>query len=410
MTLRFGWEWESAPDVRTPELAATWSRLSIEIAGVTATLVEERGSGHGVRKSIDVPTYPLAEWLAFNWWSIFAPRARGGGEFRLVGAADGFPWPDLTLVAGPGYVSASLERMDKEPYFVRFLSSVDAVLDPSATSYELAQFIDATVRRLDEAGLAETPLHQEWDAITTANLSERQFCLAAAALGLDPYSLGDDEEERILGLNQLGMDSPLALDLASSVNLDGLSEAQDWVAEALGRVLVEQELNFAPAVEQLPFGESIRPWLVGYDRARRLRAARSMDPVQKLELTDLVETTIMGSTAPPSIGGLVGASTHGTTVAVGLDVSASARRFIAARAIGRRTFDGRTGGILLTNTRRRYAEKIERAFAAELLAPADGVAELLGGDYSDFAMAQVAQRYEVDTRVIEHQVENQLTS
>lgn len=213
MTLRFAWDWESAPPVRTPELAATWSRLRIDVAGVTATLVEERSAAHGVRKSLDVPTYPLAEWIALNWWSAVAPAARQGSHgLRLPGAGDGFPWPDLTLRPGPGYVVASLHRMDRDPYFVRFLSSVEAVLDAEATTQELSRFVDATVRRLEEAGITGTPLQAEWRAITAADDPEREFCLAAAALGLDPYDMDHDETRKVLALGDFRGGGPLRLD------------------------------------------------------------------------------------------------------------------------------------------------------------------------------------------------------
>jgi hypothetical protein len=143
VTLKFEWAWESAPEVRAPELAATWARLRIDVAGVTATLVEERDSAHGIRKSIDVPTYPLAEWIAFHWWAILAPKARlADGDQSLMRAGERFAWPDLTLTAGSGYLSASLRRMDTPPYFVRFLSSIEAVVDLDATVDELGKFVD----------------------------------------------------------------------------------------------------------------------------------------------------------------------------------------------------------------------------------------------------------------------------
>jgi Zn-dependent peptidase ImmA (M78 family) len=102
------------------------------------------------------------------------------------------------------------------------------------------------------------------------------------------------------------------------------------------------------------------------------------------------------------------AATKATTLVVDGRAILSSQRFTAARALGRRTFDTRTGEILLTNTRRQYGEKIERAFAAEFLAPADGVSRLLDDDSSDQALERAAHHYQVSTRVIEHQVENQL--
>ncbi len=407
MTLKFGWEWEPAPEVGAPELAATWSRLTIEVVGVTATLVEERSSAHGIRKSIDVPTYPLAEWIAFNWWAIWAPRTRDAATaFHLPGAGDGFPWPDLTLLSGPGSVAASLVRRDREPDFVRFLSSVEAVLDAEDTATEIARFIDATVRRLEDEGITGTPLQLEWAETSATTAPQRDFCLVAAALGLDPYNLDDDQLKMVLRLGSLS-DTTMAADLAGAVDPASLAVAQEWAETAISRVPASAGPQFEVKAQPLPFGERVRPWMVGYERARLLRDRLSIGPTERLELEDLIGLVTLDQKTPVTIGGLVSARKHATIVVTG-STSATAQRFTGARALGRRTFDSHVGEILLTATYRPYAEKVERAFAAEFLAPAEGVAELLDGDFSEDAFDSVARRLAVDRRVIERQVENQL--
>ncbi|PZF61164.1 hypothetical protein DEI92_06085 [Curtobacterium sp. MCBD17_034] len=54
------------------------------------------------------------------------------------------------------------------------------------------------------------------------------------------------------------------------------------------------------------------------------------------------------------------------------------------------------------------SDRIERAFAAEFLAPAIGISTLLAGDFSDRACQGVADHFGVDRRVIEHQIDNQI--
>jgi Zn-dependent peptidase ImmA (M78 family) len=58
-------------------------------------------------------------------------------------------------------------------------------------------------------------------------------------------------------------------------------------------------------------------------------------------------------------------------------------------------------------------QKMERAFAAELLAPAKGIAERLGGTPDVVLLEdleEVAQYFRVSPMVVEHQVENQLSA
>src|SRR5438309_2067187 len=114
--LRFEWEWEPAPAVKAPELRATWSRLELRVGDQCVTRVEDRESDSS-RRSIFVPLYPLAEWIAYNWWLLKADarpqvhltRRRSSGRaapdaasrFRrhtMREAGDGFLWPDLWIV------------------------------------------------------------------------------------------------------------------------------------------------------------------------------------------------------------------------------------------------------------------------------------------------------------------------
>jgi Zn-dependent peptidase ImmA (M78 family) len=61
---------------------------------------------------------------------------------------------------------------------------------------------------------------------------------------------------------------------------------------------------------------------------------------------------------------------------------------------------------------RGYDERVAGAFAAELLAPADGIRqalEALGGRLDDTALEAVARLFGVSPLVIRHQYENQLS-
>jgi Zn-dependent peptidase ImmA (M78 family) len=58
-----------------------------------------------------------------------------------------------------------------------------------------------------------------------------------------------------------------------------------------------------------------------------------------------------------------------------------------------------------------YRQRIERAFAAELLAPAEGIAELLKSrpdSATQDEIETIARRFGVSSMVIDHQVRNRL--
>jgi hypothetical protein len=107
-SLRFQLDWEPVDDtIRAPELRATWARLQVWVGDTCATLVEDLATG-SVRRSIVVSLYPLAEWIAYNWWTIrfdgredeFPGHSRRR-NFRSAG--DGFNWPDLEIISAGGF-------------------------------------------------------------------------------------------------------------------------------------------------------------------------------------------------------------------------------------------------------------------------------------------------------------------
>jgi hypothetical protein len=103
----------------------------------------------------------------------------------------------------------------------------------------LQDFVRAVVRRLDgEDDPRAARLRENWEAITTADPNEAEFCRAAGRLGVDPYRVDDwapgliDFLERGLGSNG---DQPITIDLleASAILTPGdaarVAETWKWV-------------------------------------------------------------------------------------------------------------------------------------------------------------------------------------
>lgn len=410
MSLRLTCEWQAAPDVRTTELAATWSRLTIEVDDIIATLVEERGRSHGVRKSIDVPTYPLAEHLAINWWTLSAMAHRPGfGDVRLAEAGSGFPWRDITLRADRDFMWAHVFQRNRDPDFVRFLAQGDAVLDAGDTLEEISRFIESTVRRLESVGIHGTFLQQEWDSIQGADSSEREFCTVAAAWGFDPYDMPAEISDKLMDAGKhIGHDS-LLIDLARAVNFDSIDQASRWLTEASSLASVGS--RGVPIIESIvgSKADTTRPWRVGYRLAERARRVLNLTPTQQAPIDELVHMSETSDDPPPNVDGLVRLGLNSAGLVLGEHLGATARRFAGARAIARRAIGTTTEFSLLTRGSR-YSDRVERAFAAEFLAPADGLRTLLDGDFSEDAQHRVAEELGVSSWVIRHQVDNQLAA
>jgi hypothetical protein len=406
--------WESAPGVRAPELRATWGELRIAVGDETATLVKERESPGQVRERIDVAAYPLAEWLALNWWALDTPsHLPDYAGLNLAGAGDGFPWPAMTLRsdrqqmwirATPHYDASSR---------VRTLSSISAVLDADEVRRSLGRFIDSTVRRLEDVGISGTLLQDEWSVIQGADDDERQFATVAAAWGFDPYNIGDDEAQLLLSAGEALHDEMLLADLARAVPFSALESAEHWMHDALSREApsLPRQQRSLPAVEPLVSVSGAAPWREGYRRALSLREQLGLSLTHRVAIEDFVALTSVSAPPPGNIEALakIDSDTASAVVGPNIDPLAPRGRFISARTLARRITDPQTRSSLLTRSSR-YTDKLERAFAAEFLAPAEGVREMLRGDFSEESQAHAAQAFGVSEFVIGHQIDNQLAA
>src|SRR4051812_30920387 len=69
MTLAFRVEWEEAPRVRSPALAATWARLEIWVDDHPVTRFWSQPT-NGIRTGVYGSVLPLAQWIVRNWWFL----------------------------------------------------------------------------------------------------------------------------------------------------------------------------------------------------------------------------------------------------------------------------------------------------------------------------------------------------
>lgn len=205
--LSFDVEWMEAEGINGPELAATWARLRIRAGSSTVTLVTDEDAGT-VRDHLHVSVYPLAEWLAANWWFLTAeaesPHNRDDADFQrrhsLAANREGYAYPDLHV-----FPCGGLTRLvwcgGASPWAKTRFSKTGELLIPSAEFRQVCGgFVDGVIARLDRLGIEETFLQQEWAAVQAADVDEADFCRAAARQGWDPYAIDDAKRQEVLAL------------------------------------------------------------------------------------------------------------------------------------------------------------------------------------------------------------------
>jgi hypothetical protein len=416
--LRFQVDWDPADgSVRAPELRATWCRLTLRVGGDCVTLAEDRTTG-SVRHGSSLSLYPLAEWIAFNWWPLCFDGRDDGAPQRfsrrnLRSSGDGFLWPDCEFV--PQGDATLLRWTGDSPdsaAVIRYLGQGARTVASSEVHDALAGVVEAAIARLGEEGIGDTPLHKEWRALRSMDAEEEEFCRAAARLGLDPFTEGVDLAASISDA-VAAVEPTLLDDFLDSAPPTELREAASWIEAALDRIVKQDDVDARFGLEQVEAAiqaagsSDWRPWLAGYRAARALRELLQLEPT-----TPFPDQVPVSSFPTTRYRPFVAAGRRfGGDAAVGMaSGSGTAKRFAVARSLWHAGLAPESSAFLLT-TARSASQRAGRAFAAELLAPAEGIRELLGLDPSKAPpeeIERVADELKVASMVVKHQIDNQL--
>jgi len=443
--LNIRWEWEPAESVRTSEHRATWARIEIKVGSDSVTLVEDRGSGSS-RRSIYCPLYPLAEWIAYNWWFLQAdsrpssflgqdnvllaatsrslpPALREHHSIRFSG--DGFAWPDLLIVPDNGETRLvwGSDRAESSHLPVKFLTRGDVRLRSEQVQKQLELLVTETLTRLAEQGVTDTVLEKEWAAIQQTDAEEAEYCRAAARLGLDPYSDAESYEQDIIHAAET-LSGQVLDDFLNAVNPDHIRKALAWISSvrsATENYRMPNGQSDSTTVSIGTIGELRKlgrrsvasvtghPWAVGYEQARLIRRQIEPDTTGRFAADRYISTVVRKS--PDASLQALGAPTGDPRplVVIGQNRPAVSKRFTLSRALWHYIWDD--SPLFVVTSAHTNRQSVERAFAAELLAPAEGISQLLEAPaeaVSQEEVEQIAQRYGVSPMVIEHQLQNQL--
>jgi len=413
--LKLSLEWEDPCSAKGEELRATWCRLSIHVGQTPVTRVHDERA-QTVREAVYCSAYPLAEWFAFNWWALLNESERPSSSaerHNLRFAREGFALPDLELFSEDSVVRAVWKPYRPTSAPVRFLDEGFALLDRNAVVSGIQTFVGKVVARLESQSVSRTRLTDEWTAIRETSDAEKEFCETAGALGLDPYDLEDEKADEIFSIARnlpvwMKREFFLAADSAM------LTQQARWISNCL-RQLESYETKTKLAGKKglyRPQARSLTPWQSGYDLARKFRKEFGLgNPTKPLSIDKLCG--LRKGTLPVI---RVGEERQLDAVArlaadLGPQVATSKEResgksYLLARALCEYLCSNSEESALLTRISS-DRQKRNRAFAAELLAPAEGLRKLLSGSrIARDEVAEVAAHLHVSEWLVEHQVQN----
>lgn len=422
--INFDFEWVDPGGAQAVELRATWASLSIHVADLPVTGMLDL-QNRSFRTHVFLPLFPLAEWIANNWWfvrgEVGRPETVGTTEFdyrhNIRWAREGFVLPSLRFVSVGEKIEMQWQPLDFLDAGVRFINAGHASAAAETVIAALGRFVEAVVTRLDDQGIRETSLHRQWKAIQEADDDQRRFCLAAGRLGLDPYSVDDPVSEAIIACErQIAPD--LLDDFLALATVDELAGQAESLANATSAISNDSDdadalasvRDVAPSLQLMA-----NPWQAGYEYARELRRringngwkSRSLDELAAhLGIVQLDRCLMPAAGSCRFLDALVGENQRHRPRFLIEKRRESSRQFAFCRALFEH-LTRPTGSFAVVSGLRTDRQKMNRAFAAELLAPHQQLAaDISAAVIGDEEVADLADEYGVSEMVIRHQVEN----
>jgi len=423
--LDFRFEWVDAGAARGAELRATWARFRVQVGEQVVTRVEDRDV-HSVRDAVYLPLYPMAEWIATNWWTLLnevASDARiAGGYLRrhlLSAASEGFAAPPLLIEPTGDHFLLRWTQADLSEYGVSFLTSGAEYLERQQVQEALTRFVDAVVERLEDESVEGTLLQEEWQAIRDSRDAEAEFSAVAGRLGCDPFSL-DQSQQDILIKAASALSGGIAGEFFAAAELKTLDVQVSALHEVIQRAqATEIQMRPLRALREkgLELGAGLTPWQQGYSAARETRRALNLDGqvvgsverigellgVGRQEWERAAQSTTTGVTA---VDAVVATTRSGAPCFAVRRSQRTVRAFAICRALYEYLAWPTESAAVVVNTHSER-QKRNRAFAAEFLAPAEKLREIIGHrPVSDDDIQEIADSLDVAPHVVRHQIEN----
>ncbi|MBF0296433.1 MAG: hypothetical protein HQL96_14690 [Magnetococcales bacterium] len=392
-------QWEPT-DHGPEEIRQTSALLRIKVNNRLATRVHNDWA-KSVHETVRLSAYPLALWLAASWWRLRwepVPTNMPDVDWRMAhemgSAGHGYLWPPMRIETdGESVVVHSLPSSEDATEPIRYLSHFRESIPAFEFAKGVEMFIQTVIARLDTVGIGETPLHALWKEVTqeSANAEAASYRKMEALLGYDP----DEAPEGVVdALQQLFPEAGEAA-VAEIAAACASGEPGQWMASLRSesqRSGVPGSLGVIGGIKNA-LTRDIRfvaaPWERGRAMARAAREHLGLDgqPVSDKRLGEILEITeqsLSGKETPMSNLSLAVRSDDSTQVNLLFRRSViTGRRFEMARWIADALMAPGLDHWLPATDAKTARQKVQRAFAAEFLAPINALQAFLGHDLTD---------------------------
>ncbi|MBI5589126.1 MAG: hypothetical protein HY881_01455 [Deltaproteobacteria bacterium] len=413
---KFIYDWLVAGN-DAPEYHQTMAMLALHVGDVNLMKNQDIWS-RTIRESVLVSAYPLAMWLTSSWWRLNweplpAHGVRPSVDWRMaheLGAANhGFVWPQIIFASDCEAMQVwAVASSANDNQSVRYLNGLDIPASITLPDFQrgVEDFITAVIHRLTALGCQNTELSNLWQLIQEERVDQEsaKHGRVEAEMGYDPDECPEELMEKALALDQkmgtaaLSELAPIYGKSASQTPLAAIEE----IADSPGLV----------GVPRVPHPSSDAPQGAPWQRAVAAAAAlRQMlgnphEIINNTRLSELLGLNALEveqwSPVKRSDAAIAVPGPRNQYKFIPRKKHPIAKRFELARLIGDYLLTERTNGQWLTSTDLSTSrQKFQRAFAAEFLCPVAMLREFLQDDYSESAIEDAAQYFQVSQRTVD---------
>ncbi len=420
-------------DFGSPEERATFGLFAMTANGRLLTAGEDVGNKE-LRHGPYVSGYPIAEWLVWNWWRIRWETGRPSNEdalsrwefaHRMSTIGEGYAWPNITIFSDgvQSFLDSQPSSGPESVHFPYFGAQRRQAVPAVNLEAAIDGFVDDVLNRLEQAKVHEGNLHCLWRELQTEreNPELTRFRRLEAQLGHEP---GEADEGRFcMYLNDATKLGEEALGEIAADAMYGDGDTNSMIRASNFAEIAEQhgfEANPKDAIKLndmtgVPQPGQVEAWRLGERCAKLIRDQENRHglPIDDRTLTAFAGTTnsaISGQNGNPCKVSFALDGGNGRSHVWLRSRWETGRRFDLARLIGDRLLrirlNGSTESLLPVTRASTYRQKMQRAFAAELLSPFADMDDMMSGDYSEEKQNEVAEYFKVSSMTIQTQLVN----
>lgn len=421
--LTFTPEWMELED-GSPEERAAFGAIEIRVDGkcLTEGLNEITTA---VERAPFVSGFHLAQWLAWNWWRLrWEPRPDFPDidwemAHKITSVGEGYDWPHITIWSDGKQTHLSCRLNSNNPdASYRYIVHHDASIPSEGFEEGSREFIGSVCERMSRQDVPESNLHILWNELREEwgdpELSRHRKL--EALLGMESQEADPDTIKFLIAEgSKLGEEAIEELAVARIVaGRPEIAQKLEELAQSQGfEVSPSDGLRLSQSIDP-ESGSNVEAWEVGESLAQAARRDASLgnSPISDGELCDLaaVESEVLQKNSGGrtklhrAMGFILGGDTPKIVLRPG---NKNGRRFQLARLLGDQLADQAKERLRPSTDTHTYRQKVQRAFAAELLSPFEEVEQMLGNSYSNKEKQErVAEHFQVSPWTIENQLAN----